>query len=268
MSERSHSVANYGNFFRAARAARQGQPATPTTDIERARAAVRKTRRKSKKPLPAGAIFFAILILAGAAWCLVNIDQMEQMLSKVDVTVFGSAVAEDKAAKTDEKPGKKEPAAESKKEKSAETDSAKSAAKDVVPKTFTPEQMAVFNKLEERRKALDFKEQELQKLEEELQKQKSLIEARFKELDQMRDKISERLNEKVKVDQEKVSQLVEVYSNMKAQNAAKVFEEINEDLAVEVLGKMKKKNMADILNLLKPDKAQRLSEKFAGYKRQ
>ena len=53
---------------------------------------------------------------------------------------------------------------------------------------------------------------------------------------------------------------------MKPQSAAKVFEEIDEDLAVEVLGKMKKKQMAEILNLLKPDKAQRLSERFAGYK--
>jgi flagellar motility protein MotE (MotC chaperone) len=30
---------------------------------------------------------------------------------------------------------------------------------------------------------------------------------------------------------------------------------------------MKKKNAADIMNLLKPEKAQTISEKYAGYKR-
>jgi flagellar motility protein MotE (MotC chaperone) len=54
---------------------------------------------------------------------------------------------------------------------------------------------------------------------------------------------------------------------MKPQQAAKVFETIDEDLAVEVLTKMKKKSAADILNLLKADRAQSLSEKYAGYKR-
>jgi flagellar motility protein MotE (MotC chaperone) len=58
-----------------------------------------------------------------------------------------------------------------------------------------------------------------------------------------------------------------MYSNMKAPQAAKVFETMDEDLAVEILGRMKKKNAADIMNLLKPEKAQILSEMFAGYKR-
>jgi flagellar motility protein MotE (MotC chaperone) len=100
-----------------------------------------------------------------------------------------------------------------------------------------------------------------------LQQQKLALEKRLKELEDIRTKISSRLDEKVKIDQEKVDKLVEFYSNMKPQNAAKVFEDIDEDLAVEILNKMKKKSAADIMNLLKSEKAQKLSEKFAGYKR-
>jgi flagellar motility protein MotE (MotC chaperone) len=54
---------------------------------------------------------------------------------------------------------------------------------------------------------------------------------------------------------------------MKPPQAAKIFETIDEDLAVQILGRMKKKSAADILNLMKPEKAQMFTENFAGYKR-
>ena len=38
------------------------------------------------------------------------------------------------------------------------------------------------------------------------------------------------------------------------------------DLAVEILTKMKNKNAAEILNMMDPEKAKHLSERFAGFK--
>ncbi|WP_221932208.1 MotE family protein [Ectopseudomonas mendocina] len=93
------------------------------------------------------------------------------------------------------------------------------------------------------------------------------LEKRLKELEEMRSKISGILEDRVKADDEKVDTLVQMYTNMKPPQAAKVFETMDEDLAIEILGRMKKKNAADIMNLLKPEKAQILSEMFAGYKR-
>ena len=52
---------------------------------------------------------------------------------------------------------------------------------------------------------------------------------------------------------------------MKPQQAAKVMEKIDEELAIRVLAKMKKKSAAEVLNLLEPEKAKRLSEKYVGY---
>lgn len=60
---------------------------------------------------------------------------------------------------------------------------------------------------------------------------------------------------------------MQLYSSMKPQQAAQVFETIDEDLAIEIISKMKKKNAAEILNLVKPEKAKLFSEKYAGYKR-
>jgi len=92
------------------------------------------------------------------------------------------------------------------------------------------------------------------------------LEKRLSEIEGVRRSIASQLEEKVKVDKERVEQLVQFYSTMKPQQAAKIIESLNEDLAVEVLVKMKKKSAAEIMNLINAEKAQRLSESFAGYK--
>ena len=111
--------------------------------------------------------------------------------------------------------------------------------------------MSYLSKLQDRKNELDRREENLAKLEEELHKQKlrSKVELK-KKLTLIRDEISRVLKDRVNVDQEKVDKLVDFYSNMKAQNAAQVIAEIDEDLAVEILGKKKKEKCREILNLI------------------
>jgi flagellar motility protein MotE (MotC chaperone) len=134
-------------------------------------------------------------------------------------------------------------------------------------RNWTPEELSFFNKLNERKKELDLREAELTKLDEELQKQKEELDEKIKQLEAMRSQISQTLKSRVATDQQKVDKLVDFYSNMKPQQAAKVIETLNEDLSVEVLDKMKKKNAAEILNAMDAKKARRLSELLAGYQR-
>ena len=104
-------------------------------------------------------------------------------------------------------------------------------------------------------------------LEEELQRQKVEIEQQLKEMQEIRRNISSKLDKKEVADQESINKLVGVYANMKPQNAAIILSQIDDDLAVKVLGKMKKQNAAAILNFVQPQKAQMLSEKFTGLKK-
>ena len=130
---------------------------------------------------------------------------------------------------------------------------------------YTDEEISHFNKLNEREHELDLREAELNKMEAELHKQKNEIEARIAKLKQIRADVANVLKDRVAVDEHKVDTLVSFYSSMKPQQAADIIGNLNEDLAVEVLGKMKKKNAAAIMNLLEPKKAEILSEKFTGY---
>lgn len=133
-------------------------------------------------------------------------------------------------------------------------------------KQWTSEEMSFFKRLNDRKLELDRREAELAKLEEELQKQRVGIEEKIKQLEKTRAEISATLKGRVEQDQEKVAKLVDVYSNMKPQSASKVIESLNEDLAVTILDKMKKKNAAEILNTMSAPKARRLSEMLTGYR--
>ena len=61
-----------------------------------------------------------------------------------------------------------------------------------------------------------------------MQKQREDIEAKLKQLEEIRSSISNRLDEKVKVDEDRVNKLVEVYKNMKPGDAAKILEKLED----------------------------------------
>lgn len=225
----------------------------------RARAGVKKKVAKKKKPFPWMMTIVSVLGLGAAYWGMNNFEKVERLVQSLEVTLTGSAYAEEAAAPA--------PAAEPKKEVAASAATTSEEANIADPNRMTDDELNHISHLNDKKKELDAKEEELQKMEQELAAQKVELEKRMKELEDMRRGISSVLEDKVKVDAEKLDTLVQMYTNMKPPQAAKVFEEMDEDLAVEILSKMKKKSAADILNLLKPEKAKVFSEKFAGYRR-
>lgn len=277
----------YDQFFKKARqAAQAGTPPPPkrrqavesprpqasasdlTQELEkqlRQRAGVRPKKRKkvSWKMATLSFIGFVACIIAA-----VQYEKVEQFLQKFEVSLLGQAQAETKPT-----PEKKENPAKSSDGKSSDKakespETQKSDEKKTEASATGTEDVSHLQKLVDRKKQLDDREAELARTEEEIAKQKEEVEKRMKELEDMRGKISSILEDRVKIDEQKVDSLMQMYSNMKPPQAAKVFEAMDEDLAVEILGRMKKKNAAEILNLLKPEKAQVISEKYAGYRRQ
>lgn len=114
----------------------------------------------------------------------------------------------------------------------------------------------------ERKKELDTREAELTRKEMELQGHRKEIEGRIRYLEAMRGQVTLMLKQKTAVDEGKVKKLVDLYSHMQPQKAAKIINSMNEDLAVAILGKMRKISAAEIMNQLELEKVQKLSEKF------
>lgn len=119
--------------------------------------------------------------------------------------------------------------------------------------------------LEERKQALDEKEKNLKELEEKLHLEKLALEKKVEELEAKRRDIASKLEGRVAQDEESVKKLVDMYSNMKPQSAAQVMASLDEELAINILKRMKKQEAGNILNFMAPQKAKALSEKYTGY---
>ena len=259
----SHS---YKDFFQAAKSAKSQKQ--KTTRVKRSTPKAQKSKKpqvsraRKKSPFPpiVPSLMYIVCFIS-VGWGYLNIDEVLGFINRIEVSpIQGLVAAETKEEKNSlDKKGDKANAASSTKAEGTK----KSAEKE----KFDDEDVKHFSKLNQRKKELDQRESELNELEKELHEQRKEIEARIRKLEEIRQQIGQVLREKVEVDEERVKKLVDFYSNMKPQNAAKIIATLNEDLAVEILGRMKKKSAADILNLLKPGKAQVLTEKFAGYKR-
>jgi flagellar motility protein MotE (MotC chaperone) len=107
--------------------------------------------------------------------------------------------------------------------------------------------------LKDRERELVARERSLKALETELDQKLATIEKRNKELRAM-------LDEAKLIKDKKVKHLVDVYSNMKAQQAAQVLESLDMQLAVKILSGMRGRQAGEILTYVSADKAAKLSE--------
>jgi flagellar motility protein MotE (MotC chaperone) len=230
---------------------------------QRSQILARNKRRRLNRQFPVSAAMTLMVFLSLGIFGFYQQDKVIEALDSIEIKVFGAASASDAAPK---KAAKEDSSHTANKEKSADAKVEGDKKAEAAPSGLSEEELSLFKGLHERSIALDQREAELKKMEEELQRQREALEKRLSEIDGVRRNIASQLEEKVKVDKERVEQLVQFYSTMKPQQAAKIIESLNEDLSVEVLVKMKKKNAADIMNLINSEKAQRLSERFAGYK--
>lgn len=236
----------YDQFFKQARKAAAGQTPQPKKSFSELKTSLKKKKKSS--PFPIGAFLSCLIGLGGAFYFFENQDYLLKVLSAVEITLFPEASAE--SSQVPQTP--------------------QTSITNPTPPVMaepTGDELNHLMKLVERKKELDSREEELNRVEAALGEQKAELQKRLNELEKMRGSISNLLENRVKADEQKLDTLVQFYSNMKPPQAAKIFETIDEDLAVQIIGRMKKKNAADILNLMKPEKAQMFTESFAGYKR-
>ncbi len=212
------------------------------------------SRKKEKKSFPIMPLFSFLIVAGTGLIFLDNFDSVEAYFKKIELSVSAASAEEPKATEpTTPAVAPVNPTLGA--EKSGQTVEAKKV--DDADYLF---------KLADRKKELDLREEGLNKLAAQIEKQKTEIAEKLAKLEETRIKISTALEEKIKADDGKVDTLVQMYSNMKPVQAAKVFETLDEDLVIEILGRMKKKSAADILNLIKPEKAQLFAERYTGYR--
>lgn len=252
----------YDQFFKTAKnqAAIDAQQVSAMVNIPTTSSAARKkVKQPLNKKFPLKSFFMFFILVVGVGVSIQYLDQIDEFLSNLEIGMSSAL------ANAEIPPEKKDAAAKDSKPAEPKTaNEAKVEEKPVAPASEDPTDYMF--KLADRKKQLDKREADLNRREEEVTKLKVEIEAKLVEIKNYRSSISTLLQDRVSSDSAKVETLVQVYSTMKPSQAAKVFETMDEDLVIEILSKMKKKSAADILNLVKSDKAQVLAEKYAGYR--
>ena len=224
------------------------------------------SQKNSKRKSSRGVITVCTLSLILFAMGYQNSEAVDRWLSSVEIKLLGAALANSEASAAKKEAGAPSAAGTGDKASGQEATTGRAQGSGEKTTELSEADMGHFQKLMVRKKELDAREAELQRIETELAEQKSKLDQRLQELEKTRRSITSVLEERIKADEQKIDNLVQMYSSMKPQQAASVFEKMDEDLAVEILGRMKKKSAADILNLVKAEKAQILSEKYAGYR--
>jgi flagellar motility protein MotE (MotC chaperone) len=128
-----------------------------------------------------------------------------------------------------------------------------------VPGENSPAQKALLERLQERRKELDTKARDLELRESLIKEAEQRLEQRLNELRALENPATaENPN-----DSPKMKNLVVMYEGMKPKEAARIFEKLDVTILVGIARAMKPAKLSEVLAVMNPDAAQRLTVELA-----
>ena len=127
----------------------------------------------------------------------------------------------------------------------------------------TGAERAILERLQERREELDARARELDIRESLIQGAEKRMEAKLAELKEVEAHIKVATQQKDDAETARLKGLVIMYENMKAREAAKIFNGLDTVVLIEVASQINPRQMAEILAQMSPDAAQRLTVELA-----
>lgn len=131
------------------------------------------------------------------------------------------------------------------------------------PPQVSPSERALLERLSERRRELEKRQSELDMRDTLLKAAEKKLQERLNELKEAEGRIVAATEHKEEVELQRLKNLVTMYENMKAKEAAKIFEKLDVKLATEVARLIQPRRMSDILAQMTPEAAQKLTVELA-----
>ena len=119
--------------------------------------------------------------------------------------------------------------------------------------------------LSEEWEALNKEKRRLKRKQESLQKLEKRLDEKLAREKKLKSQLEQILEEAKVMKDEKIKHLVDVYSNMQPEQAAKVLETVDQDIAVKILAGMRGRTAGEILSFVQAKKAARLSEQLTDF---
>jgi flagellar motility protein MotE (MotC chaperone) len=133
----------------------------------------------------------------------------------------------------------------------------------VDPFNYTDEEVDVLQQLSKRRLELEAKARQLDERETLVTAAEQRMDQKMAELKGMQSTLEDLLKQRSAAEETQLQSLVKIYENMKPKAAAGVFEELDMDILLEVVSRMKERKVAPILALMTPTKAKELTFELA-----
>ena len=127
----------------------------------------------------------------------------------------------------------------------------------------SPAEQAILERLQERRTELETRARELEMRESLIKAAEKRLEGRVAELKDLEARINQTVQMKEEGDAARFKNLVTMYENMKAKEAAKIFDRLDIRVLLEVATQLNPRRMSDILAQMTPDAAERLTVALA-----
>jgi flagellar motility protein MotE (MotC chaperone) len=134
---------------------------------------------------------------------------------------------------------------------------------DLSKPAMTAGERAVLESLVQRRQELEARAREIEVRENLLKASEQRIEARLQELQDAEAKLNGTIKKRDETEIAKFKNLVTMYENMKAKDAAKVLERLELRILIEVVNLMNPRRMSDILAQMSPEAAEKLTIEIA-----
>ena len=131
------------------------------------------------------------------------------------------------------------------------------------PQTVSPSERAILERLQARRQELEQRAREVEIRESLLKSAEKRIEGRVEEMKATEARITTATEQKTEEDAARFKGIITMYESMKPKDAAKVFDRLEMSVLYDIASKIAPRKMSDILGLMQPEAAERLTVELA-----
>ena len=134
---------------------------------------------------------------------------------------------------------------------------------DFDPMLLNRAEIELLQSLNARRQEIEQREREFELREKTLAAAEHALVEKIDELKRLKSEVESLLTQHDEEQEGRMQSLVKIYENMKPKDAARILSNLDGDILLDVIERMREVKTAPILALLSPDKAQRLTVKLA-----
>ena len=131
------------------------------------------------------------------------------------------------------------------------------------PQSVSPSERAILERLQARRQEIEQRAREIEIRESLLKSAEKRIEGRVEEMKATEARITTATGQKAETDAMRFKGIITMYEGMKPKDAAKVFDRLEMTVLYEIASQIAPRKMSDILGLMQPEAAERLTVELA-----